>query len=344
MGTRHGSVLTFKILPSRNGTFSVAYAGITPSADPVPTPILSIQPINTTNGSPASASPAAVSGLHQGHFVTGTLVVVTASSVRVFRPPTSRGAHKSFDDVLCYSAAVSQYEGQGRAVVGLFGDGSVRAFSLPGLKELGVIHNVGSKLDARQFSSAIVTSTGDILAPTGPSEIAVLNVWGTGVEPWTTGDSLYNPEAKIPTRPTISNLQWIAGTQYVTPADMDLLIGGPDRPPSKRMLAEMRAAAETDRQAARRQGSASSNDPQFKRPARTGTQSLREQQQNPENESYWAYMQRQVQERTERLGIAGDSMTSAQESSQGWADDVNKFVSKQKRNMVMGALGSKFGI
>lgn len=36
-------------------------------------------------------------------------------------------------------------------------------------------------------------------------------------------DVLLNPGLLIPPRPTISNIQWISGTQYVTPADMDLL-------------------------------------------------------------------------------------------------------------------------
>ena len=36
-------------------------------------------------------------------------------------------------------------------------------------------------------------------------------------------DKLFNVEALIPARPTISNLQWIAGTSYVSPADMDKL-------------------------------------------------------------------------------------------------------------------------
>lgn len=38
-----------------------------------------------------------------------------------------------------------------------------------------------------------------------------------------TDDKLYNPDAMLPPRPTISNFQWISGTQYVSPADMDLL-------------------------------------------------------------------------------------------------------------------------
>lgn len=36
-------------------------------------------------------------------------------------------------------------------------------------------------------------------------------------------DRLFNPQAVIPSRPTITNIQWISGTQYVSPADMDIL-------------------------------------------------------------------------------------------------------------------------
>ena len=55
-----------------------------------------------------------------------------------------------------------------------------------------------------------------------------------------------------------------------------------------------------------------------------------------DQEGYWAYMQRQLNERTEKLGIMGDSMERLEENSAGWAEDVNKFVSRQKRNLVMG--------
>lgn len=60
-----------------------------------------------------------------------------------------------------------------------------------------------------------------------------------------------------------------------------------------------------------------------------------------EQEGYWAYMQRQVQERTENLGIMGDSMDKLEDNSSGWANDVNKYVGKQKKKAVM---GSKFYI
>lgn len=59
-----------------------------------------------------------------------------------------------------------------------------------------------------------------------------------------------------------------------------------------------------------------------------------------EEEGYWAYMQRQMQERTQNLNIMGDSMDHVEESSSSWADDVNKYVSKQKKKAVMGCKSS----
>lgn len=55
-----------------------------------------------------------------------------------------------------------------------------------------------------------------------------------------------------------------------------------------------------------------------------------------EEEGYWAYMQRQVQERTENLGLTSDSMDKVEKNSEGWADDVNKYVKNQKKKAVMG--------
>lgn len=54
-----------------------------------------------------------------------------------------------------------------------------------------------------------------------------------------------------------------------------------------------------------------------------------------QNEGYWAYMQRQVQERTENLNIMGDSMDRLEDTSTSYANDVNKYVGKQKKKAVM---------
>ena len=61
------------------------------------------------------------------------------------------------------------------------------------------------------------------------------------------------------------------------------------------------------------------------------------------NETWGAWATRQMNERTERLNIMGDSMNSVEQNSAGWAKDVNKYVNKQKKSMVMGVVKSKFG-
>src|SRR4051812_33334905 len=166
--------------------------------------------------------------------------LVTQTEIRIFKPATAKGASKSFDDQLCDVAAVTEIPQHGFALVALFGDRTTRAYTLPGLKEIG--RKSLPMLDPSRTISASLTKTGDVFGWTGPSEIAILPVWGTGKPLENSHDTLINPELAMPTRPTISNFQWISGTQYVSPTDLDLLIGGPDRPASKRMIAA--AAAE----------------------------------------------------------------------------------------------------
>jgi hypothetical protein len=51
---------------------------------------------------------------------------------------------------------------------------------------------------------------------------------------------------------------------------------------------------------------------------------------------------RQINERTERLNIVDDAMNRLQETSQGWAEDVNKYVKKQKRDVLLGSVKKSF--
>ncbi|EAU35077.1 conserved hypothetical protein [Aspergillus terreus NIH2624] len=322
VGTNRGHVATFKILPADNGAYMAAFAGASLLDDKV----LSIVPLDADKGNPALATPNAVGGLRNGVRTNGVVIATTVSGCRIFKPATSKGAHKTWDDYLCDAASVVKVEGRGYSLVGLFGDGNARAFSIPGLKEIGC-KPINYMADMRRLSESTICSNGTVLTWTGPSEVGLFNAWGSGHQLRHSEDQLFNPQAVIPPRPTISNIQWISGTQYVTPADMDLLIGGPERPPSKRMQEQMRAE-EQDRRRALREG---------RTPTNLSTQSSSSQ------EGYWSYMQRQVQERTQNLNMAGDSMDRLEENSSNWARDVNKFVQTQKRKAVLGALGSKFG-
>lgn len=175
MGTNLGRFLTFKILPQQTGGYTVQLAG----AVSLDAKIISISPIDADSGEPANAAQDIVSRLREGYKVNGAVVVVTQSDVRIFKPVSAKGAHKTWDASLCDSAALVKYLAIGYALVGLFGDGCAKAYSIPGLKEIAS-SRVTDTLDVRRFSEAIVTPTGDIVGWTGPSEIAMLNVWGTG--------------------------------------------------------------------------------------------------------------------------------------------------------------------
>ncbi|KAF2723408.1 hypothetical protein K431DRAFT_219933 [Polychaeton citri CBS 116435] len=316
VGTNLGQLATLKVVPEPSGRYAVHYSG----AVKLDSKVTHLFPINAESGRPATASPNAVASLRSGARTNGALLAVTPSSVHIIRPATNKGAHKSFDSFFCDSAGIARYQNQGYCFIGLFGDGYARVLSIPGLKEIASLR-LSERLDVRRFGEAAVTNSGNIIGFTGPSELGLTTVFGMGDGLSQRGpDKLFNPEALIPPRPTISNMQWLSGTQYITPSDMDLLIGGPGRPPSKRMIAQ----AQADEAEARRKG---------------GSQGAA----GGSNEGYLAYMQRQIQERTEKLGLAGDSMEELENNSRGWLTDVDGFVKRQKRNAATGIIKAKFG-
>lgn len=141
--------------------------------------VISISPISADSGKPASASPTTVASLRNGFQLHGVVLVVTPSGARIFKPAGAKGASKTWHDVLCDSASVVQYEDRGCSLLGLFGDGSAKTYSIPGLKEISST-SLSDVLDTRRFSEAIITPTGNIFGWVGPSEIAVVNPQGSG--------------------------------------------------------------------------------------------------------------------------------------------------------------------
>ena len=175
VGTNRGNVATFKILPASNGTYSASYVGVSTVDDK----IIKIIPIDAESGGQALATPTAVGGLREGVKTNGVVIAVTVSGCRIFKPPTAKGAHKTWDDYLCDSATVVRTEGRGYSLVGLFGDGNARAFSIPALREIGC-SKINHIADMRRLSEACITPTGSVMAWVGPSEIGLFNVWGSG--------------------------------------------------------------------------------------------------------------------------------------------------------------------
>jgi hypothetical protein len=177
VGTNLGHLATFKLLPEAGGQYTAKFVGVCSLDDKV----VNICPMHAETGRPAYASQSAVAGLRNGSKINGVLLAVTASGARLFKPATNKGAHKTFDQFLCDTAAVVRYEDLGHALLGLYGDGSARAYSLPALKEIGSV-KVSDVLDVRRFSEAVITSTGDIFGWKGPAEMALINVFGHGLQ------------------------------------------------------------------------------------------------------------------------------------------------------------------
>lgn len=175
MGTSRGNVATFKILPQSNGTYTAQFAGFSNLDDK----IINIMPFDADSGGLALATPNAVGGLRNDLRINGVVIAVTAAGCRIFKPPTSKGAHKSWDDYFCDSAAVVKSEGRGYSLVGLFGDGNVRAFSIPALRDIGC-SSINHIADMRRLSEACITPGGSVMTWVGPSEVGLFNVWGSG--------------------------------------------------------------------------------------------------------------------------------------------------------------------
>jgi len=173
VGANTGSVATLKILPGQGGRYSVSPAGSIAAVGKVKL----IHPLNGKSTTRAHASPQAVASLRDGFKVDGFLLVVTENEARIFRPVSAKGTHHAFSNTICLSAAVSNYQGRGLALVGLFGDDTMKAYSLPGLRELASARLDGM-LDVKRFQDDIVTPSGDIVGWTGPSEIATVSIWG----------------------------------------------------------------------------------------------------------------------------------------------------------------------
>lgn len=71
VGTNHGKVATFKILPQSDGRYSAQFAGVTALSDR----IVSIAPIVADTGKSAVATGQLMGGLRSGQHTNGTLVV-----------------------------------------------------------------------------------------------------------------------------------------------------------------------------------------------------------------------------------------------------------------------------
>lgn len=205
----------------------------------------------------------------------------------------------------------------------------VHNYSLPGLKHIGEalsLDGLLAKGREDRMGQARVLETGHIVVWTGEHEFGVCYQWGKGVrlaaEPARV-DTLYNPNTPPLPRPTISNLQWLAGTQHVSIEDLDILVGGPGRPTSWKQQQAQRTAAASEKEAKRE----------------TLRREETEASESSAGGSVFANMAKNMKERSDKLSFTTDTMDRLEESSANFAQDVDKYISKQKKKAMLGMFG-----
>ncbi|KAI5806190.1 lethal giant larvae like, C-terminal-domain-containing protein [Geopyxis carbonaria] len=328
VGTSSGRVITFKLLPSGAG-YTCVPSGATTSSDDAA--ILSLHPLNALTGAAAPASPPAVAGLRNGTKTPGVLLSVTATSLRLFRPATSKGAHKTLPDgTRAVAAAVVTLDDYGTALSLLTATGALTSYTLPGLHLFSTL-DLAPSLDLTRAASARLLPSGHLCAWSGEHEFAALYLFGKGLRiDSMPQDTLHNPSLPPPTRPTISNLQWLAGTQFISTSDLDVLIGGPGRPMSRRQVEMEREAAREEREAARRPVTAAGGS------GGSGSGGA------GEGGGVFAGMAKTLRERTEKLTMTTESLDRLGDHSASFADDVSKYVTQQKRKALLGGITGKW--
>lgn len=141
--------------------------------------VVSIIPINSDSGKRAYASQQAVANLREGVKVPGTVVAVTKSEARIFKPPTAKGAHKGWDEYSCLSAVVAELDTHGICLSCVMDSGVVKSFSIPGLKEIGEVR-LSDYYDPSRLADTILLDSGYIFGWTSQAECMLLYMWGKG--------------------------------------------------------------------------------------------------------------------------------------------------------------------
>ncbi|EPS44716.1 hypothetical protein H072_1302 [Dactylellina haptotyla CBS 200.50] len=309
-GTNQNHVVSFKILPD-GPRYNLAPAGVHDVDDAS----VKIIPLNVENGTPAGATPQAVGGLREGRSVRGMLICVSKSGARIITPPDHKISSKSWDNA-CLSASIVELEDKGIALACVMNTGKLKMFSIPALKDIGTV-DLPAAIDFSRLSECRVSREGYVTAWTGPVEIGLFYLWGVcrtlKDQP---KDSLHNPEVPVPPRPTISNLQWIKGTQHISADDFDQLVGGVDRPMSKKQLEEARRAAAAQGGAGKQGGAAGAG--------------------------LFGSMAAGFNQRTQNLTNFQDNMAHLENTTTDFAKATTKFIEQQKRQAALGTIKKFF--
>lgn len=355
-----GNLLLFKIMPQGNGGFGVEFTDKTVNLnyrmlgneDPITSKLDQIIPINATTGESAIASLENFQRLATGLVIPGFIITGSNRDLRVLKLPRTKLSHKVIDDK-CLRCGIIRVRDKGIVLASLVKTGFIKFSSLPSLSDITdiklpkeVYRKVQEALESGIASKSDILPNGEVFVRLSETELVNLcsshddsKLRKLHKEDKST-DLLFNENAIIPPRPSVSAMQWAKGfSKFTSVEDLAFLIAGPNRKPAKHP--ESRLAHNISPEANPQQGygfggggppKPDPNDRGYTEPVRRGTGSS-----NPYAIPTAGSFMRTVQ----------DGLDSVEESVNGYASNMSEAMSEgidnQKKSMYGAAFKSKFG-
>ncbi|KTW31251.1 uncharacterized protein T551_01323 [Pneumocystis jirovecii RU7] len=250
IGTSTGRLIFYSIYFMSKNEFNIKYLGEFLFENDS---IINILSIHRNTLKPYIIYPNIFKDLKSNSVLENLILVVTKNSLKMFDScfvEISRYLYGK--SIQCVSANNIYREEIDPAVACVLNDKRVLLISLSNLSLITSINLPSSFSD--KLNKSIVTLAANIYLWVNETELSLFYLLGNGVRinEFSSG-VLYDDLKKVPQRPTISTWEWIIGTNYITIAELDLLIGGSNRPLPKKLLnslAEQKLKDRTKKKAA----------------------------------------------------------------------------------------------
>lgn len=249
-----GNLLMFKIVPQGNGGFSVVFADktvnlnyrILGNEDPVVSKLDQLIPLNSNSGESTVASLEMFQRLSTGILIPGFLITSSNRDIRVLKLPKSKLSHKVIDDS-CLRCGIIRVRDKGIVLATLMKTGFIKFSALPSLSDIidiklpkDIYGKIKESLESGIATKSDVLVNGEIFVRLSETEFVTLSASHNdhklkkASKDGPVTDLLFNENALIPPRPSVSALQWAKGlSKYTSPDDLAFLIAGPNRKPAK---------------------------------------------------------------------------------------------------------------
>lgn len=336
IGTSEGRCVCMELLKEQNGAYTALQSNVYASGTSAIRELLGVNAF----GENARASGTHLSDLHSDSDVPDCVIIVSDDNVTSLDGISTRRSRAPYQGGGPSSAQLVKIAGVPELIILAVAQvsGGIECFSVPDLRPLGA----SSGSATARKGSPVITADGEVFYLDNKYELARVSMLACGKGVKSAPDALFDA-LKQPAiaRPTISNLAWITGTQYVRPADLDLIISGGNRPLSKRAL-ERLAAAERQQALLERQALA-----QDRTAAKRATlESARNSGGNDARTGSNAYGEMGIggQERGERVSHLNDMYDNVSKASSEWLTELDKMASQAKKSAGKAAFKSLLGL